>query len=92
MSGCTAASPTELAADPMTPLDPATAIESWHAHIYFDASTRNAAWVLREVIVTTLAGPMELGRFHEQPVGPHPMCGLPARVRAGALNLAALGD
>lgn len=57
----------------MTPLHPATAIESWHAHVYFDAPSRDAALALREVIVTALAGRMEMGRFHERPVGPHPM-------------------
>ncbi len=56
----------------MTPLDPATAIESWHAHVYFDASTRDAAVALRDVIVAALAGRMAMGHFHEQPVGPHP--------------------
>jgi aromatic ring-cleaving dioxygenase len=53
-------------------LDP-SAIESWHAHVYFDASRRDAALALRETIATALAGRMELGRFHEKPVGPHPM-------------------
>jgi hypothetical protein len=40
----------------MTPLDPAAAIESWHTHVYFDALRRDAAWALREVIATALAG------------------------------------
>jgi aromatic ring-cleaving dioxygenase len=57
----------------MTPLDPATAIKSWHAHVYFDAPRRDAAWALREVTATALAGCMVLERFHERPVGPHPM-------------------
>jgi DOPA 4,5-dioxygenase len=57
----------------MTPLDPAAAIDSWHAHVYFDAATRDVAWALREVIVSELAGQMDMGRFHERPVGPHPM-------------------
>ena len=48
-------------------------IESWHAHVYFDASSRDAAWALRETIQRELAGHMEMGRFHERPVGPHPM-------------------
>ena len=48
-------------------------VESWHAHVYFDAASRDAAWALREVIVTELAGQIEMGRFHERPVGPHPM-------------------
>lgn len=48
-------------------------IDSWHAHVYFDASSREAAWTLRETINVELAGRMEMGRFHERPVGPHPM-------------------
>jgi len=48
-------------------------IDSWHAHVYFDVSSRDAARALRETIEKELAGRMELGRFHEKPVGPHPM-------------------
>ena len=48
-------------------------IESWHAHVYFDAASRDAARALRGTIETELAGRIELGRFHERPVGPHPM-------------------
>jgi DOPA 4,5-dioxygenase len=47
-------------------------IESWHAHVYFDAASRETAWTLREAIVARFAGRMEMGRFHEKPVGPHP--------------------
>jgi DOPA 4,5-dioxygenase len=50
-----------------------TAIDSWHAHVYFDAASRDAAWALRERIMARFAGAMEMGRFHERPVGPHPM-------------------
>jgi DOPA 4,5-dioxygenase len=56
----------------MPPLSPSV-IDSWHAHVYFDAATRDAAWALRETIGVELAGQMALGRFHEKPVGPHPM-------------------
>jgi aromatic ring-cleaving dioxygenase len=56
----------------MTYLD-VSAIQSWHAHVYFDAAHRDAAWVLREAIEARFAGKMEMGRFHERPVGPHPM-------------------
>jgi len=56
----------------MNTLDPVT-IHSWHAHVYFDASSRDAAWALRGVIDTALTGRAEMGRFHEKPVGPHPM-------------------
>ena len=48
-------------------------IDSWHAHVYFDASSRDAARALRDIIEKEMAGRMELGRFHERPVGPHPM-------------------
>jgi DOPA 4,5-dioxygenase len=48
-------------------------IESWHAHVYFDSSSRSKAWALRETIEVELAGQVEMGRFHEKPVGPHPM-------------------
>jgi aromatic ring-cleaving dioxygenase len=50
-----------------------SSILSWHAHVYFDAATRDRAWTLREAIAIELAECMQLGRFHEKPVGPHPM-------------------
>ena len=56
----------------MPSLDPSV-IESWHAHVYFDAASRDAAWALRGRIDAELAGRFEMGRFHEKPVGPHPM-------------------
>ena len=56
----------------MKSLDPSV-IQSWHAHVYFNASSRDAAWALRETIAAELAGQAEIGRFHEKPVGPHPM-------------------
>ena len=56
----------------MRALDPA-AITSWHAHVYFDAASREAAWTLRTAIEGALAGRVVIGRFHERPVGPHPM-------------------
>jgi DOPA 4,5-dioxygenase len=48
-------------------------IQNWHAHVYFDAATRDAAWVLREAIEARFASALQMGRFHERPVGPHPM-------------------
>jgi len=45
-------------------------IESYHAHVYFDAESRDRAWILREKIEQDFD--MEMGRFHEKPVGPHP--------------------
>ena len=46
------------------------AIEDWHAHVYFDSDTRERARALRELIERRF--PIEMGRFHEKRVGPHP--------------------
>ena len=50
----------------------AASITSWHAHVYFDPASRDSAWALRQVIATQFGALVELGRFHERPVGPHP--------------------
>ncbi|RXV68416.1 4,5-dioxygenase [Burkholderia stabilis] len=47
-------------------------IDSWHAHVYFDAASRDAAWAFRQVVDERFGAAIELGRFHERPVGPHP--------------------
>jgi DOPA 4,5-dioxygenase len=49
-----------------------SAIVDWHAHVYFDAGSRDAAQALREAIVARFGSALEMGRFHERPVGPHP--------------------
>lgn len=56
-----------------TPPLPPSAIVSWHAHLYFDAASRDAAWALRERAAAELGPRVAIGRFHERPVGPHPM-------------------
>ncbi|MEJ0002846.1 MAG: DOPA 4,5-dioxygenase family protein [Pararobbsia sp.] len=50
-----------------------SAAGSWHAHVYFDASSRDAAWAFREDIAVRFGTTIEMGRFHERPVGPHPL-------------------
>jgi DOPA 4,5-dioxygenase len=45
-------------------------IEGYHAHVYYDAATRGAAERLREALGAGFA--VTLGRWHDQPVGPHP--------------------
>ena len=45
-------------------------IRSYHAHIYYDPATRMTAARLREAIGAGFA--VELGRWHDEPVGPHP--------------------
>jgi aromatic ring-cleaving dioxygenase len=47
-------------------------IRSWHAHVYFDAASRDAAWAFRETVTAQFGDKIEMGRFHERPVGPHP--------------------
>lgn len=51
---------------------PTAAIASWHAHVYFDAATRDAARDLYDQLPARFPG-AEIGRFHERPVGPHPL-------------------
>jgi len=49
-----------------------SSITSWHAHVYFDAASRDAAAKFRDVAAAELGAAVEIGRFHERPVGPHP--------------------
>ena len=46
------------------------AIQDYHAHVYFDADSRAPAKALREQIETHFD--IEMGRWHEKEVGPHP--------------------
>ena len=69
----------------MAPLDPSV-IASWHAHVYFDAASRDAAWALRTTIERELAGKVAIGRFHERPVGPQTVVGWLA-LNHGALDV-----
>jgi aromatic ring-cleaving dioxygenase len=50
--------------------NPSEIIKAYHAHVYFDASTVDAARALRTLIEENFD--IEMGRFHEKPVGPHP--------------------
>ena len=47
-------------------------IRSWHAHVYFDATSRDRAWEFREAVTAHFGDRIEMGRFHERNVGPHP--------------------
>jgi aromatic ring-cleaving dioxygenase len=48
------------------------AIKGYHAHVYYDAASKAAAGALRDAVEKAFA--VELGRWHDAPVGPHP-CG-----------------
>jgi len=50
--------------------EPERVIVSWHAHVYFDPSvTRAQAERVREGIARRFK--VQLGRWHEVPIGPH---------------------
>ena len=56
----------------MQTLDPSV-IDSWHAHVYFDAfSSRGGVDLARNHRTRGHTGRVDVGRFHEKPVGPHP--------------------
>lgn len=46
-------------------------IRDYHAHIYYDGSSRERAAVLRGKIAAAFPEAV-IGRWHDEPVGPHP--------------------
>ncbi|MFN6569975.1 DOPA 4,5-dioxygenase family protein [Dendronalium sp. ChiSLP03b] len=46
------------------------AIAGFHAHIYYDAASRDAAARVREELGARFE--VRLGRWHDLPIGPHP--------------------
>jgi DOPA 4,5-dioxygenase len=50
-------------------VDPAK-IADYHAHIYYEAKTRKVAARLRTAIERSFT--VEMGRWRDEPVGPHP--------------------
>jgi len=48
-----------------------TPIKGYHAHVYFDATTRPAAERLRDALAGKFA--VEAGAFADEPRGPHPV-------------------
>ena len=61
---------TDPATKPGAFLDPSR-IEGYHAHVYYDPATRPIAERLRQGIGTGFN--VQLGRWHDRPVGPHPI-------------------
>ena len=52
------------------PRRPQNVHKAYHAHVYFDAETRELAKQLCDASAETFG--LRVGRFHEKPVGPHP--------------------
>ncbi len=48
----------------------ANPITGYHAHVYYDPAYRAPAAALREAVGDSFT--VELGRWHDQPIGPHP--------------------
>ena len=49
---------------------PVAGIQAWHAHVYYDADSRDRAALLRAWVEKGYA--VRVGRWHDTPVGPHP--------------------
>lgn len=45
-------------------------IKGYHAHVYYDTQSKEKAALLREQLGETFS--VELGRWRDEPVGPHP--------------------
>jgi aromatic ring-cleaving dioxygenase len=45
-------------------------IKGFHVHVYYDPATRDAAMRVRDGLAERFA--VELGRWHDKPIGPHP--------------------
>jgi DOPA 4,5-dioxygenase len=50
--------------------DNTSEIKNFHAHVYFDPATRDAAARVRDGLAERFE--VELGRWHDKPIGPHP--------------------
>ncbi len=48
-------------------------IIGFHAHIYYDEKTKEQADLLRENINNTFGETTRLGRWHDNPISPHPI-------------------
>jgi len=47
-------------------------IDDWHAHVYFEATSRDAAWQFRQDVGAQFGAAVRFGNFNERLVGPHP--------------------
>lgn len=49
-----------------------TTIKGYHAHVYYDNQTKEQAQHLREALDEKFGESIQLGRWHDRPIGPHP--------------------
>ncbi len=63
--------PANAAPAPPVPTRDPERITHYHAHIYYDPTTRDRAARLRERVAAAFPT-ATLGRWHDAPVGPHP--------------------
>jgi len=47
------------------------AIQDYHAHVYYEPSTKPKAAQLRQWVEERFAGKMRMGSWHDEEVGPH---------------------
>ena len=59
-------------------------IKGYHAHVYYNDETRPEAAVLREAVETTFD--INMGRWRDFPVGPHPEFSYQIAFKAELLN------
>src|SRR5947199_7976303 len=50
---------------------PMTELKGYHAHVYYDQTTRPTAERLHDTIISRLA--VKPGAFSDEPIGPHPV-------------------
>lgn len=50
--------------------DLTASVKNFHAHVYFDPETHDAAARVRDALAERFD--VELGRWHDKPIGPHP--------------------
>ena len=55
----------------MSHIDPA-AIDHWHAHVYFEPASRDAARAFQRDVLGRFGDAVSFGNFNERLVGPHP--------------------
>ena len=59
-----------ISGGPQAPTKAVDGIQGWHAHVYFDTATASIAERVRDEVAEKFD--IQMGRWHERLVGPHP--------------------